>query len=264
LYEHVVKEAAEPEPPLSESGFIDTIYRNLRSGRFLLLIVGDGIREEAEAMTEFLQQHAGAHFALALVALEVYEVPASGQRLLVPSVPLTTTNIVRGIVRIEEGGVAVTAPPSDAVPARATTLTDDEFFAEIEKLRPGAAIALRSFLDAQEDLHIDYEVRKTLIVRMSVGDLKFSPFVIMQNGIVETGWTSGHKELAKPYSVCLAAAIPGAALKETPKTWYVLRRKSDGTFFTALDLIDHAAACRRALEVLYDAMTALAESRQRD
>ncbi|HUN82490.1 MAG TPA: hypothetical protein VMV81_13380, partial [Phycisphaerae bacterium] len=211
-----------------------------------------------------LQQHAGAHFALALVALEVYELPTNGQRLLVPSVPLTTTNIVRGIVRIDEGRLTVTAPPPDAAPTRATTLTEDEFFAGIDKLRPGAATALRKFLEAQEDLHIDYEVRKTLIVRMTAGDLKFNPFVIMQDGVVETGWTSGHKELAKPYSESLAAAIPGAVVKETPKTWYVLRKKSDGKFLTVLDLIDNAPACRRALEVLYDAMTALAESEQRD
>ena len=79
----MVKESGEPEPPLSEHQFIDVVSKNLRSGRCLLLIVGDGIHEEAETMAEFLQQNAGAHFALAMVTLGVYELPSTGGRLLI-------------------------------------------------------------------------------------------------------------------------------------------------------------------------------------
>lgn len=50
LYE-VVSEGRE----MDEALFIDSVSRNLRRGRFLLLIVGDGIREGVEDMTEFLQ-----------------------------------------------------------------------------------------------------------------------------------------------------------------------------------------------------------------
>jgi hypothetical protein len=46
---------------IDEASFIDAVSRNLRRGRFLLLIVGDGIREGVESMTEFLQQYAGLH-----------------------------------------------------------------------------------------------------------------------------------------------------------------------------------------------------------
>jgi hypothetical protein len=186
LYRHVVKEGGEPAPPMEEGAFIDAVSRNLRRGRCLFLIVGDGIRQEAEAMTEFLQQHAGAHFALAMVALEVYEAPATGQRVVVPSIPLQTTNTVRGIVHIEEGRPVITAPPPEAVGKRGTTLTEDEFFAQIDKLRPGAATALRTFLDAQQDLRIDYNVQKILIVHMKAEKLCFTPFAISPNGVVDT------------------------------------------------------------------------------
>jgi hypothetical protein len=67
--------------------------------------------------------------------------------------------------------------------------------------------------------------------------------------------------LAKPFSESLAAAIPGALVKETPKNWYVPRRKSDGKQLTVLDILDNQAGCRAALEVLFEAMTRDAQSR---
>jgi hypothetical protein len=47
---------------LDEIGFTDALTHNLRRGRFLLLIVGAGIREGMEAIAEYLQPQAGLHF----------------------------------------------------------------------------------------------------------------------------------------------------------------------------------------------------------
>jgi hypothetical protein len=54
---------------MDEIAFHDAVSRNLKRGRVLLLIVGDGIREGLETMTEFLQQHAGLHFTLSIIEL---------------------------------------------------------------------------------------------------------------------------------------------------------------------------------------------------
>lgn len=51
---------------LDERGFIDSVSRNLRRGRFLLLIIGDGIREHVEQITAFLDRCAHLNFSLAL------------------------------------------------------------------------------------------------------------------------------------------------------------------------------------------------------
>ena len=53
---------------VDEIGFNDALTFNLRRGRFLLLIVGDGIRGGVEAIAEYLQAHAGLHFTLGLVS----------------------------------------------------------------------------------------------------------------------------------------------------------------------------------------------------
>jgi hypothetical protein len=259
LYHHVVNESGEPEPSLTEAEFTDAVSKNLRTGRSLLLIVGDGYHEEAETMSGFLQQHAGAHFTLALVALAIYESPSTGQRLIVPSVPLQTTSIVRGIVRVDGSGVSVTAPPPTE---RATTLTEDEFFEGLEKAHPGTAAALRTFLDSLDDLHVEYHVRKTLVVRMIVGDAKILPFVIRPNGRVDTDYNSGgQKELLRPFFERLAAAIPGAYVKETPKTLSLKRADHNGGLLTIRDILDNRPGCRAALETLYQAMTASADDR---
>lgn len=59
------------DPLVDEIHFNDTLTANLRRGRFLLLIVGDGIREGVEAIAEYLQVHAGLHFSLGLVELPI-------------------------------------------------------------------------------------------------------------------------------------------------------------------------------------------------
>jgi hypothetical protein len=252
LYDHVLSATQESEP-FDEPRFADAVSRNLKRGRCLLLVVGDGITEGAEAMAEFLQQHAGMHFAIALVQLAVYETPNAAQRLIVPSVPLRTTNIVRGIVQVQETGITISPAPDTGRGERATTLTEEQFMSGLDVLRAGTSARLQAFLDAQEDLSVEFHVLKTLVVRMAVGDLRVQPFWVNQNGVVDTCVAfGGQKQLMRPFAEKLAAAIPGAFARETPKTWYVPRKKSDGTKLTVWDMLDHADGVRAALETLHE------------
>ena len=61
LYE-LIREHA---PEVNEAEFVDNVTRHLRRGEFLLLIVGDGIREDVENIVDFVQRHSGLHFNLA-------------------------------------------------------------------------------------------------------------------------------------------------------------------------------------------------------
>jgi hypothetical protein len=260
LYDHAMGAADEPDAPVDEPRFVDTVSRNLRKGRCLLLIVGDGVTEEAEAMGEFLQQHAGIHFALAFVQLAVHELPGTSRRLVTPLVALRTTNIVRGIVHVDQIGVTVAPPTPAAKSDQSTTLSEDEFFDGLDAIKPGTSARLRDFLARQEDLHVEYEVRKTLIVRMAFQDNKALPFVVSRDGTIDTGYPASRKELQRRYAERLAAAIPGSVVKETPKTWYVARWKNDGTKLTIWDVLDNESECREALEALYQSMNDAAKS----
>lgn len=117
-----------------EQIIIDTISRNLRTGRFLLLVVGEGIRESVEEMADFLQQIPQMLFTLALVELQIYELgPAGGKPfLIIPQVVARTREITRAVVRVEGQAIEsvrvevaeITQPES----AKRHTITEQDFF----------------------------------------------------------------------------------------------------------------------------------------
>ena len=89
LYELV----RDRDPDTSEADFVDNVTRHLQRGEFLLLIVGDGIREDVEDIVSFVQRHSGLHFNLALVEAALYRDAAS--RIIVQPRVLARTQIVR-------------------------------------------------------------------------------------------------------------------------------------------------------------------------
>lgn len=89
-----------------EAVFIDTVEKNLKASRFLLMIVGDGIREGVEKMSEFLNENPSMQYHFALCELEVYQLE-NGQRLVVPQLTAKTELVERGFIRIEGSGAVV-------------------------------------------------------------------------------------------------------------------------------------------------------------
>jgi hypothetical protein len=90
------------DPAVDEQRFHDALTANLRRGRFLLLIVGDGIREGVEAIAEYLQRRAGLHFSLGLVEMPIYNMP-NGDRLVAPRVLARTVLVTRNVVAAPDG-----------------------------------------------------------------------------------------------------------------------------------------------------------------
>lgn len=100
-------------PDVDEMEFNDALTLNLRRGRFLLLIVGDGIRAGVEAIAEYLQAHAGLHFSLGLVEMPIYVLP-DGSRLVVPRVLAKTAIVTRNVIAVPEGYVLEEAVGEEA------------------------------------------------------------------------------------------------------------------------------------------------------
>ena len=69
---------ASVHPGLDEATFHDAVARSLRKGEFLLVIVGDGIREGVGAIAEFLDRFANLHFTFGLVELASFAGPGAG------------------------------------------------------------------------------------------------------------------------------------------------------------------------------------------
>lgn len=92
----------EPIEEDEERIIIDNIERNLKRGRILLIIAGDGIRESVEDMVDYLQNTAQLQFTLGLVELQVFKNPTDENDLIViPNLITRTREITRAIIKIE-------------------------------------------------------------------------------------------------------------------------------------------------------------------
>ena len=235
-----------------EAEFVDAVSRNLRRGRLLLVVAGDGITESVESIAGYLQQHAGIHFTLALVQLAVFDL-GDGGRLVVPSVPLRSINVVRGIVEVRDGRPVVTPPRTEQRPE---TLTEEQFLEQLEAIRPGIVGRLENLLRNGEDLGLQLDVKKTLIVRLPLGDLSVNVLVVDRNGSVESSyiwWLRGSvgDELLNEFLKDWSRAIPGSKIVPAPRAPYV--RMEDGPMML-WDLLDHADAWLMAVRRFRDAV----------
>ncbi|GAB6088781.1 DUF4268 domain-containing protein [Spirochaeta dissipatitropha] len=87
---------------LPESDFVDAVSRNLRRGKFLLLIVGDGIREGAEEIAEFLISTGHLNFTFSMIELAIYRNETAGT-ILFPRVVAKTIELHKITVEIPPG-----------------------------------------------------------------------------------------------------------------------------------------------------------------
>lgn len=222
LYELV---AAKGE--VDEVSFHDTVSRNLKRGRFLLLIVGDGIREGVEAMAEFLQQHAGFHFTLAFIEIALFEAP--GGYIAQPRVLARTTNINRGIVTLDEGRIVINPPTAGQGPiingGKKTTITQERYFEQLEKEFPGISAKLNAFLDivATHNVFPEFGTESMMLKWSPDNGKNWNLGTIMKHGVVTMYFlgaqanSEGLLDFHKQYLTKLANLIPGAYVKKNPK-----------------------------------------------
>ena len=88
--------ARHSDESAEEAQFVDNVERCLGRGDFLLLIVGDGIREGVGKIVDFVQRYSGLRFRLALVEAAIYR-DGSDQIIVQPRI-LTRTEVVQRIV----------------------------------------------------------------------------------------------------------------------------------------------------------------------
>jgi len=97
---------AKARDPGIDHQFMDRVTRNLRMGRFLLLIAGDGIREGVEHLTDFLDRLGRLEFTFGLVEVAMYRHPEGGL-FVQPRVLAKTMIVKRSVIQIEDNRAAV-------------------------------------------------------------------------------------------------------------------------------------------------------------
>ncbi len=89
---------SEAHCDVQEHIFIDAVTRRLKRGEFLLLIIGDGIREGVEGIVSYVQGHSGLRFHLALVEAAVFTRADSEDLIIQPRVLARTEILPRTIL----------------------------------------------------------------------------------------------------------------------------------------------------------------------
>ena len=245
-------EAVAEQAFLDEAQFIDAVERRLRSGRFMVMIITDGIREGVEELTEFLQMHAGLHTGLALLDLTIWK-DGPNRILVVPRVPMKTVLVERGVVRIaEDASIRIEASSklpdtsSQGAPAQPYTISEVEFFEQLDQSVPGGDVCLKEFLHLTVKAGIEAEFRKTLVLRFSTAsEGTVSAGYIESNGkvIAGDGWwyakKAGQVAAGQRYMESLRDLIGGELRQyESSKAPFLLG--PDGTGARLGDFADKA------------------------
>ena len=139
---------------ISEKSFVDSVTRNLAKGRFLLLIVGDGIHENVENIASYLQQYAQLNFTLALVEQAIYTLDHGEQLgiLVQPRTIAKTAELEIAKIKLEGDTTRIKAslvsPTKEAVKtssvSRRGSITEQVYYEGIEGKFPGLSESIRA------------------------------------------------------------------------------------------------------------------------
>ncbi|TXN72840.1 hypothetical protein [Methylobacterium sp. WL6] len=243
---------------LDEASFIDAVERRLRQSRFLVLIIGDGIQEGVEALTNHLQLHAGLHVGLALVDLSVWKV--GDGLLVVPRIPLRTLLVERGIVLFTpEAGVQIQAPArmvsaAKGSPPKPYTASEPEFYEVLEQRRPGLAAQLHPFMDGLSEIGVIPEYRRSVVLRWQAG-----PDTVGSLGYIDTdgrgsfgdAWNTavklGRADVGDRYLDQLASLASGSVRRSDKSVPRVLG--ADGKTVDVVQLLHQPLAWHEAISL---------------
>ena len=104
--EYLLNCVRKVNPNVDEADFIDGVTNSLKSGDFLLLIVGDGIRTGTESLVNFIEQYGNLRFGFGLIEVAAFRLP-NNEMLLQPRILAKTEILQRTILVGSAGAVAL-------------------------------------------------------------------------------------------------------------------------------------------------------------
>lgn len=255
----------EQHGSLEEASFVDNVTRSLAAGRFLLLVVGDGIREDLERIADYLRQFAGIRFTFGLVELAILELPtadAPGGLIVEPRILARTVEIERGIVRMEDGKPVLDPPSPPPRPSNGRRpLTDEEFRDAVSHLDVALPGRLDRFFEKARALGLVVSAGgASRILHWMREDGKVNFGTLYWDGTVNTNYIAysaediGDIELGVSYLKALAKLIPGSEVRTKGNAW-TWRVVADGRLPRIAQLLDCSDEWLSAIRQTMDAWT---------
>jgi hypothetical protein len=177
--------------------FEDTVNKNLRLGRILMLLVGDRIRSSVVDMLSHINKYPHLAMNVALIELRYFHLVEDKQwpLLVVPS-PLARTEIIeRSIVQVNvtlDGSYQVKAEQKKMGATEKTSrtpLTEDEFWEKLEHQDAQSSENARKLIDYYRDkdgVHLEPR-QNSIAVHLFAPESgqRISLFIIRTDGVIE-------------------------------------------------------------------------------
>lgn len=225
-------------PDIDEISFIDNVQRNLRKGRFLLLIIGDGIQENMEDLVKYIHRNENLHFTLGLIELPVYKNPEKETELVItPRILAKTKEIERIIYQISDMPIEKISQEEYGT-ERSQTISEKVYFERLEQ-----NIGIEKTKELQQ---LITTISSQLNIATSLGRSKTRSISLKSsNGynlitIFETGevyfygiWTGVDKDL---YLKKIANIANGRISKEAK--WAMAIKKENDQLFNVVDFLN--------------------------
>ena len=173
----------------------DLISKNLRLGRFLILIVGDQIRSSLIGMLGFMNRFPHLASNVGLIEMQCFHFPEdNGEIIVVPSIVARTEIVERSIVQVSltpdiAHHISVEQIKSEPDTTGRRALSEDAFWEKLAKNSPNSVPAAKQILEYfHQNSDIVFKMRETAIVaRLDLpnSDQRLSLFFIDKNGLLE-------------------------------------------------------------------------------
>lgn len=211
---------------IDEITFVNRVSRNLKEGRFLLIILGDGIREELASLSEYLIHHS-LRYAFGLVQVKIFEI-SDNKLVALPTLMGKTQTIERHVTVVNSLGEVV----SDKIKGHSTvvnerteksSLSTDEFYNQLSGVLPGAVAWLKRLIERLSDIPVELAAGKdyaSLLAPLPNGENLILAKINLRNSIEFWGVPNKKRknplwsELSRKYLTSLADLAGDAFVKE--------------------------------------------------
>lgn len=226
-------------PEIDEQSFIDNVQKNLSKGRFLLSIIGDGIRENMEELSNYIHRNTNLNFTLALIELPVYKNPNTDELVITPRILAKTKEIERIIFRYSD------EKDEEKQKTVINTVSEKVFFERLKNsIGAHQTNNVREFIEhLSTELNIISKLGrgKRLSLNLKSSNDNFNFASIQENGevwfygIVTKTEELGNKQIGINYLKKLADII-GGKFDNKYKEWLWCVKK-DGNYISIVDYL---------------------------
>lgn len=241
-------------PEIEEAVFVDNVQRNLQKGRFLLAVIGDGIRGNMEDLASYVHRNGNLNFTLALIEIPVFKNPNNNELIVTPRVLAKTKEIERVVYRFSDNQTIENDVPQEENKI-SKSISEKVFFERLEKsIGKEKTKDVKIFL---EDLNSKFNIRtkmgrgKRLSLNLKSANEKYNFASIQEDGevmfygIVSKTEEIGDKQIGISYLTKLAKLVGGLFDKNYADwLWCV---KKDGRF---IDITKYLEVQREWKEII--------------